>query len=110
IKIDIKPAAHGCLAEDTGIGRSVNEILREAVGNAVRHGKASNVFVEIDANKRSVMVRCSNDGSPVVEPLEASLGTQMLDELATIWSLKTKPRTGLTVLEAKLPRATSSFS
>ena len=110
IKIDIKPAAQGCLAEDTGIGRSVNEILREAVGNAVRHGKASNVFVEIDANKRSVLVRCSNDGSPVVEPLEASLGTQMLDELATSWSLKTKPRTGLTVLEAKLPRATSSFS
>lgn len=110
VEFEISEQARECVEADTGIGRSVNEILREAVGNAVRHGEAKNLWIQLDANKRSVLVRSSNDGTPVVLPLEKSLGTAMLDELTTSWSLKSSEESGLTVLEAKLPRVTSSFS
>lgn len=78
------------------------EVVREAVTNAIKHGKAKNVTVEISsASERLVALRVQNDGLPAELNASAGFGSELLNELTHEWSLG---RNGdSTFLSAKIP-------
>ena len=106
VEVKISDTAKATIETDKGIGRALNELVREAVSNAVRHGYAETVTIKIDLVGGVLELVATNDGRPVKKKSRASLGTEMLNELTLDWSLKNKPR-GV-VLVAKLATATSS--
>lgn len=106
LELKFESAALKSVNEDIGIARSINEILREAISNAVRHGNASLVIVELAQEGGVLNLRATNNGGPVTRKTRASLGTDMLDELTLGWSLSNQGKE--VVLAANLARATSS--
>jgi signal transduction histidine kinase len=81
-----------------------NEIMREAVSNSVRHGAATRVVIEIDRIDDEVLdFVARNDGIPLVEQTSKGVGSQMMDELTTEWSISTEDSSGLTALRARIP-------
>jgi glucose-6-phosphate-specific signal transduction histidine kinase len=81
-----------------------NEIMREAVSNSVRHGAATRVVIEIDRIDDEVLdFIARNDGIPLVEQTSKGVGSQMMDELTTEWSISTEAASGLTALRARIP-------
>jgi hypothetical protein len=81
-----------------------NEIMREAVSNSVRHGAATMVDIEIDRIDDEVLnFVARNDGLPLAEQTNVGVGSQMMDELTTEWSLSTEEKSGLTALRARIP-------
>ena len=107
LELQFESSALESVNEDLGIARSINEILREAISNAVRHGNASKVVVELAQEGNVLNLTVTNNGSPVTKKSRASLGTDMLDEVTLEWSLSN--RHSAVVLQAKLAKATSSF-
>jgi len=86
VELDVTPAAIAQLGEQPGLSSAVLEIVREAVGNAVRHGRAKEVLVQIamvDGGLVNVSVR--DDGSGLSADAVPGLGSQMLDEVCMTW-------------------------
>ena len=107
LNLKFEPSAIKSVHEDIGLARSINEILREAISNAVRHGDAGNVVVALTQNGGVLNLKVTNDGGPVTEWSRSSLGSEMLDELTLDWSLSNQGKR--VVLEARLAKATASF-
>ena len=67
-------AAHSCTL-----------IVEEAVTNAVRHGKARHISIQVADSAESLLLRVIDDGY-VTESTSPGLGSQIIDQLATTWS------------------------
>jgi signal transduction histidine kinase len=106
LNLKFEPSAIKSVHEDIGLARSINEILREAISNAVRHGDAGNVVVALTQNGGVLNLKVTNDGGPVTDWSRSNLGSEMLDELTLDWSLSNQGKR--VVLEARLAKATSS--
>lgn len=65
----------------------VREVLLEGIGNAVRHGGASSITVEIDDEAGNLRVTISDDGCGTEDP-RAGLGSAMFDDLGRDWRLR----------------------
>jgi signal transduction histidine kinase len=75
---------------------SVAAISRESVGNAIRHGSATNVWITISEDGESmtsdsqprdrIMVSVRDDGHGMDPNWKPGLGTQMFDELCLEWN------------------------
>ena len=102
ITIDTDMRAQRALTTNLGIAYCVNEILKEAVGNAVRHGSASAVLVRITRDKDDFIdLSIQNDGSAPPKRRKKGIGSRMLDDITFSWSLERSGR--LTTLNARLP-------
>ncbi len=108
LRFDFSAGAIDSVNEDFGLARSINELVREAVGNAVRHGNATFVTLELSEDSGLLVFRAINNGKPVTKKSRASLGTEMLDEVTLDWSLTNRHSPKRVVLEAKFAKATSS--
>jgi signal transduction histidine kinase len=65
------------------------EIIREAVSNAVKHGKASLIEVSITLTGDSFLsIEVKNNGKMVPTDKRPGYGSQILDEVAFEWSLE----------------------
>lgn len=99
INVTISDDIAALLNEDSSTATSVSEIAREAVSNAVRHGHATAINIEIgpiSAGRLHLSVSDNGDGiGPDPTP---GLGSAILDELAIAWS-RTSPSRG-TLLKA----------
>ena len=68
------------------------EIIREAVSNAVKHGKASIIEVSIRLTGESFLsIEVRNNGKMVPADKRAGYGSEILDEVAFEWSLENLP-------------------
>lgn len=82
----------------------INELIKEGVSNAIRHGKAANVFISVEiVRKKVIELRIENDGSPVEDKVELGLGSQLFDDLTLSWSRGVE--SGRTFVSAHLPVA-----
>jgi signal transduction histidine kinase len=60
----------------------LEEVLRELIANAVRHGGASKVHIEIGSMENGrINIKSTNNGSPY-KPNKVGLGTQFLNEVS----------------------------
>ena len=102
IGLDIDLRASRALATNQGSAYCVNEILKEAIGNAVRHGGANGVVAKITRDRDDFIdLEIQNDGSAPRKGWKKGIGSRMLDDITTSWSLDRSGR--LTTLKARLP-------
>jgi hypothetical protein len=89
ISIEISERAKRALARSHDSSFCVNEIVKEAVSNAVRHGDATSASVSIDRVTDDLLnVTVINNGSaPRVKEQQQGIGSDMLDEICLSWSL-----------------------
>ena len=70
----------------------VIEIVREAVGNAVRHGKATQVEVAVLESEPGVLeIGVKDNGAGITEESIAGLGSAMLDQISLSWKRENHP-------------------
>ena len=106
VKINITERATRALDRNSDARICVNEICKEAVSNAVRHGEAKRVDIEIDRSGNEILfLKASNDGRPIEKSAVPGLGSKMFEELTVDWSLTTNRGAAQTVLEAQVPLA-----
>lgn len=90
-QLEANPVASACAAE----------VVREAVSNAVKHGKAEHVVIALEqTNPHLLGITVTNDGQPLPAEIEAGYGSTILDEVAFTWQLEN--RGGYTVLGAAI--------
>lgn len=76
--LDANPTAASCALE----------IIREAVSNAIKHGKAGEIFIKIEAGSSFLSLTVENNGLPVDQAAPAGYGSEILDEVCYQWSLE----------------------
>jgi two-component sensor histidine kinase len=104
IKVSITDRAGRSLQKNNDACMCVNEIVKETVSNAVRHGEAKRISVEIDrVDDFELSILVSNDGLPLSAQKRLGVGSRLIEELTTDWSIETIKATGLTVFKANLP-------
>jgi AcrR family transcriptional regulator len=90
--------AHNIPRESQGEAweRSVEDIVMEALNNAVRHGMATRVDITLTPVDHGVTLEVVSDSGPVQSSAEAGFGTRSLDRLAPgQWSLSRDPQNHL---------------
>ena len=105
ITIDIADSAERACALDVSAAEAVIEITREGITNAIHHGKADSVLVNIDDGGQDMLLVITDNGS-FGSATRIGLGTSMLDSMCTTWS-RERSANGGTVLECRIPCAGS---
>lgn len=108
IQFAITPAAQLALDQDQAATDLVISILQDAVSNAVHHGRATDITIEITApDHHLTRVRVHDNGS--IDPQSdspneatAGLGTAQLEACSLSWRRTYDPQRG-TTLVARLP-------
>jgi hypothetical protein len=83
------------------------EIMKEIVGNAFRHGKASEIDFAIEFENGNVEISAKNNGVKVTKATEG-LGSDLLNELSSSWSITNVA--GGVMVRATVPYRTSGSS
>lgn len=106
ITLQLDQRAVDAIALSEGSNSTVVELLREAISNAIRHGDASQVVVEVAlVNDKDALLRVSNNGEPVTAEGVPGIGTKLLNDLAVSWSRQNVD--GEVVVEAVVPLETN---
>ena len=96
--------ANRVLNRDNAVRICVNEIVKEAISNAVRHGDATKASVEINRSSNEVMeILVRNNGRAPLARTTKGVGSQMYDELTLNWTLTHNRALGTVDLKALLP-------
>ena len=104
VEIDatVNESAELSLVSNHEAAMCANEIAKEAVQNAVRHGGARNVTIVVDSTPDKLLTMdVKNDGRPIGN-VQKGVGSKLLDELTLRWSLENLP-TGWVQLHVELP-------
>lgn len=96
---NISEQARLTLETDLGLARCVFEVIRESVTNAVKHGSATEIFIDIKQSDSALQLRITNDGS-VADVQRDSLGSELMDQLCLTRELREEGK--LVVLRAEL--------
>jgi len=103
VVVDYKSPEFVKLTKDKWAGFCANEIIKEALSNAFRHGSAKNVWLSFETETPGfVTIVVSNDGKSPGKKRSMGLGSQLLSEIAYPWSLVKDPQ-GYVVLKAQIP-------
>jgi hypothetical protein len=94
ISFEIGPRAEQRLAKDARLRRCVIEICREAASNAIRHGHAKEIEIQVEATDDLIEIRVTDDGDGIAKVTVAGLGSEMLDETCLRWLLRALPDGG----------------
>ena len=86
VKVSIDDLLLNSISANQVTSHCINEIVKESVTNAIRHGKARLIEISIqDLNDGSVQIEIKNDGESnlIGSP---GVGSQILDEISMNWS------------------------
>ena len=108
VTTDMAADVLAAVARDRDADVAVAEVVQEAVNNAVRHGDAHRITIQLrlvhhgtSGSGRAVAVQVWNDGAPWREGGPAGLGTSLLNDLCASWTHESDDRgTTLTALVA----------
>ena len=104
IRTNITDRASRALQKNNDACQCVNEIIKEAVSNAIRHGEAKTVSIDIERQDDfNLEITVSNDGIPLIAQNQLGVGSRLIEELTTDWSITSSKASGLTVFKANLP-------
>jgi two-component sensor histidine kinase len=106
IDLSIKPEAKTKIVDSTNGTLVVNELLKEVVSNAVKHGSASKIQINVELNSNGdVAVLVSNNGSKPINVTKTGVGSTLFSNLCTGYSLTWNSSTGTTEFRATIPMA-----
>lgn len=93
ISFEISERAKRALKKNSDSAFCVNEIAKEAISNAVRHGAASKATISIDRIEDDVLhIEITNDGISPRPNEKPGIGSSMLNEICMKWFLTTKSK------------------
>ena len=80
------------MSEDEALQTCVTEVCREAISNAIRHGGASSILVNLWSANPGVSIHVADNGMGNGNPdravaKDAGLGQRMFDEICLSWKL-----------------------
>ena len=87
IEYEISPEALARMYEDAGLATCASEVCREAVTNAIRHGGATTIQIEVGAVTAGLALTVVDDGQGVAVDYRAGLGLTMMDQTCLSWAL-----------------------
>lgn len=86
IDISINPETLNLVSTDVSAAYCVNEFLRECVNNAIKHGQATEIDIQVTMpNADEIEVEVVNNGADT-DANRAGLGTRILAEITTQWN------------------------
>lgn len=100
IEYKINPAALAALKQDQRCARCSIEVARESITNAIKHGQATKISVEIGKTRNLISLKVTNNGANL-ENLEPGLGSTIVAELTHTAKLFQKE--GKVVFSATIP-------
>lgn len=104
IEVDIKTEIKNLIAQDSRLTMCVNEIAKEAISNAVRHGDARFARISIEIIEDGLLdLTVANQGSSPASSALTGIGSSILDDFSLSWSLENDEKNGQTKLHARLP-------
>jgi two-component sensor histidine kinase len=109
IDIELGPEVAGTLEQDQAAAVTVIEVVRECLGNSIRHGRASQVTIEVTRVEHgsttgdAVHLVIADNGVGSSATAVPGLGSQLLDQICLQWT-RTTTRPG-TRVEADIPLA-----
>jgi hypothetical protein len=75
---------------NSALAVGVAEVSREAIGNAVRHGNATNIDLQFALDDHDIIhVEISNNGAAIPDDASPGLGSELLDDVCLDWVRKT---------------------
>ena len=88
LKVQVSSRATRAIERSTDSSFCVNEIVKEAVSNAVRHGDATQATVVIDRTADdSLSIEVTNNGRELAKEIDLGIGSEMLNEICLDWNL-----------------------
>ena len=104
IKIESSARADRAIDANLDVRNCINEICKEAISNAVRHGNAKNAVIRLSRDKDDVIeLEICNDGYKPLREQPNGMGLSMIDDLSLSWQLTTERHKNQTCLVAQLP-------
>mgnify|MGYP000753543995 CR=1 FL=1 len=89
VRVEICPEVERLTSQPSELNFGVNELLKEIVSNAFRHGQAKKVEISLDQFEPHVIrITANNDGLPVPDDFKTNIGVAMYNELGVDWSIK----------------------
>lgn len=86
VEVSIDEALFDLISANQVTSHCINEIIKESVNNAIRHGKARLVQISIqDLNDGSIQIKITNNGDTNLFG-SPGVGSQILDEITMNWS------------------------
>lgn len=88
ISISLDEQTKSRIEQDAYASSALLELVREACGNAIRHGQAKHiqVVVSLAAAQNAILINVENDGTALKLGQTAGLGSQIFDEMCLEWS------------------------
>jgi len=109
IKVESSARATRAIEINRDIRNCINEICKEAISNAVRHGNAKNAQITLSRDQDDVIqLEVCNDGHTVLREQPNGMGLSMIDDLSLNWTLTNERHKGKTCLVAQLPISNKS--
>lgn len=99
-KWQVAPDALEALRRNPATSECLAEVLREAVSNASKHGKATKVEIAVNIEDSVLVLEAKDNGSSSNTGKTQGLGTELLDDVCSSWSLVPAPSSGM-ILTAK---------
>lgn len=101
----IRPETFESVVADPVCATAVHAVIQEATANAIFHAGAKRIEVSMTPAADSVVLEVSNDGSAILEPPKRGLGSALLDEVTTEWSITSAG--DRTILHTSIPLRTN---
>lgn len=102
INFDVNVGVFELAKENQVLAASLNEVCKELVSNAVRHGSAENISIAIEAGSGFVSIVSTNDGSVGHGEDSRGLGSTLFDNMCIDWSFEQHAETGLATFRARV--------
>lgn len=99
-KWQVSPGAIDALGRNPATSECLAEVLREAVSNASKHGKATSVEIAVNIEDSALVLEAKDNGSSSNTGKTQGLGTELLDDVCSSWLLEPDPNAGM-ILTAK---------
>jgi nitrate/nitrite-specific signal transduction histidine kinase len=100
-KWQVQPEALEALRRNPATSECLAEVLREAVSNASKHGQATKIEIALNIQDSAISLQAKDNGTSLNTGKTQGLGTELLDDVCSSWSLEPGLNSGMT-LTAKL--------
>ena len=94
-KWQVSPDALEALRKNPATSECLAEVLREAVSNASKHGKATSVEIAVNIEDLVLTLQAKDNGSASNTGKTQGLGTELLDDVCSSWSLEPDQESGM---------------
>ena len=100
-KWQVQPEALEALRRNPATSECLAEVLREAVSNASKHGKATSIEIAVNIEDSAISLQAKDNGRSPNTGKTQGLGSELLDDVCSSWSLEPAPAGGM-ILRANL--------